>query len=186
MELYRITPQEKKNVEYLIDAYEELEDGAIRGFTVREIWRWGIGYRDDDITFFEYNNQSISCDPDIGFGAELDDLISVYFEFSDGFTDEEKKLIESRWYDSVEDEDGRWGSAWLYDGDHNWQVDYSSVTITGPVKIDELDEDGNVIEEDITIKEETVDLSWKTVSDDELKVWPFPVNSNFGETDKTS
>ena len=188
MKLYRITPLEKKNVEYLIDAYEQLEDGSTRGFTVREIWRWGLGYREEDdlVTEYDYHSQTIYCDPDVGYGAELDDLITVYFDWSDEFTEEERQDIESRWHDAVEDEEGRWGTAWLYDGDHNFSVDHSSVTITGPVKIDLLDENGELIEENVAPKKETVDLSWKTVPDDEMKVWPVPIESGFGEKDKTS
>jgi len=176
MKLYRITPLEKKNVEYLIDAYEQLEDGFTRGFTVTELWRWGLGYREeeDPITEYDYHSKTIYCDPDVGYGAELDDLISVNFEWTEGFTEEEKKEIEARWEGTVEDEDGRWGTAWLYDGDHNWAVDHSSVTIYGPVKIDLLNEDGNVVEEDVQPKKETIDLSWQTVSDQEVSVWPFP------------
>ena len=38
--LYRITPLEKKNVEYFVDVFERLDDGSIRGFEVTEVWRW--------------------------------------------------------------------------------------------------------------------------------------------------
>ena len=36
----------------------------------------------------------------------------------------------------------RWGTAWLYDGDHNWEIEDDHVRITGPVKIDLVDSDG--------------------------------------------
>jgi hypothetical protein len=68
-------------------------------------------------------------------------LCSVYVNFSDGFTEEEKEQIESllRW--ETEDDDGRCGTAWLYDGDHNWEIEDDHVAILGPVKIEIIDED---------------------------------------------
>ena len=41
-----------------------------------------------------------------------------------------------------EDEDGRWGTAWLYDGDHNWEIEDDHVCIIAPVKIDLVDANG--------------------------------------------
>jgi hypothetical protein len=29
-------------------------------------------------------------------------------------------------------------------------------------------------------------MDWQTVSDQEASVWPFPIQNNFGETDKNS
>jgi hypothetical protein len=78
-------------------------------------------------------------------------LCSVYVEFQGEFTDDEKEEIEKRCRGDLEDEDGRWGTAWLFDGDHNWQVEDDGVLIYGPVKIDLVDEDAynEVIKEDI-------------------------------------
>jgi hypothetical protein len=83
----------------------------------------------------------VHCRPETGWGCELDDLCAVYVNFSDGFTDEEKEKIESilRW--ETEDEDGRCGTGWLYDGDHNWEIEDDHVAILGPVKIELVDED---------------------------------------------
>jgi hypothetical protein len=33
---------------------------------------------------------------------------------------------------------GRCGTAWLFDGDHNWEIEDDHVAILGPVKIDLL------------------------------------------------
>jgi hypothetical protein len=60
----------------------------------------------------------------------------------DGFTDEEKAEIEALCRGEKEDEDGRWGTAWIYDGEHNWEVEDNHVAILGPVKIDLVDADG--------------------------------------------
>lgn len=153
--LYRITPLEKKNVEYFIDAFERLPDGTIRGFDVTEIYRWGQGFRelDNEVWTWEVGNNGVHCDPQIGWGCELDDLISVYVNFSDGFTDQEKEEIEARFRGELEDEEGRWGSAWFYDGDHNWELEDTHVRIVGPVKIDLVDENGYgdsaIIEENV-------------------------------------
>jgi hypothetical protein len=52
------------------------------------------------------------------------------------------------------------------------------------VKINLIDElTGDIIEEDIKPTSSRAELSWQTISDDELKVWPFPVNEISGKTD---
>jgi hypothetical protein len=140
--IYRITPLHKKSVEYFVDVYEELPDGSIRGFEVTEVWRWGFGFREEDNPVWKSETDRVYCNPQVGWGCELDDLCGVYINFSDGFTDEEKADIEAylRW--EKEDEEGRCGTGWLYDGDHNWQVEDEHVAIIGPVKIDLVDADG--------------------------------------------
>jgi hypothetical protein len=181
VKVYRITPLEKKNVEIYYDVYEEKEDGTIRAWSITELYRWGLGFRteDDPISEYERNGNGITCDPEIGSGAELDDLISVNFEFDDSFSDDEQQALENEWYDG--------GAAWLYDGEHDWQVDYSSLTIHGPVNIDLIDDvTGEVYEEDVQTSTEKIDVSWQTVSDQEASVWPFPIQDNFGETGKNS
>jgi hypothetical protein len=62
--------------------------------------------------------------------------------YDNGFTEEEKAEIEAILRGESEDEDGRWGTAWIYDGDHNWEVEDDHVCILGPVKIDLVDADG--------------------------------------------
>ena len=142
--LYRITPLEKKSVEYFVDVFERLPDGGFRGFDVTEIWRWGYGFREEDepVQSWELDGNGVHCRPTVGWGCELDDLCGVYVNFSDGFTDEEKAKIEAllRW--ETEDEDGRCGTGWIYDGDHSWEIEDDHVRITGPVKIDLVDADG--------------------------------------------
>lgn len=152
--LYRITPLEKKSVEYFVDVYEKLPDGTIRGFDVTEIWRWGQGFREEDNPVWKYEvNNGVHCDPQLGWGCELDDLISVYVNFGDGFTDAEKEKIEAILRGEEEDEEGRWGTAWLYDGDHNWEIEDDCVRILAPVKIDLVDANGYgdsaIIEENV-------------------------------------
>ena len=149
--LYRITPLEKKSIEYFVDVYETLRDGNVRGFDVTETWRWGQGWREEDNPVME-GEDTVYCNPQEGWGCELDDLCSVYVNFSDGFTEEEKADIEAILRGEREDEEGRYGTAWIYDGDHNWQVEDDHVAIIGPVRVDLCDEDGNVIEENVKLE----------------------------------
>lgn len=147
--LYRIKPLEKKSVEYFVDVFEQLPDGSIRGFDVTEYWRWGYGWREEDDPVWTFEKDRVRCSPQVGWGCDLDDLCGVYVNFSDGFTEEEKAEIESllRW--ESEDDDGRCGTAWLYDGDHNWEIEDDTVYIIGPYQIDLCDENGDVIEENV-------------------------------------
>jgi hypothetical protein len=154
--LYRITPLEKKSVEYFVDVFERMPDGTIRGFEVTEVWRWGVGFREeDDIPWrFETDtNNGVHCRPETGWGCELEDLCGVYVNFSDGFTEEEKAEIEAYLRYEKQDDDGRCGTGWLYDGDHNWEIEDDHVRIIAPVKIDLVDANGYgdsaVLEENI-------------------------------------
>lgn len=141
--LYRITPLEKKSVEYFVDVFERLPDGTIRGFDVTEVWRWGFGFRPEDEIPWKFETEgSVICRPEVGWGCELDDLVAVYVNFSDGFTDDEKAEIEAILRYEKEDEDGRCGTGWLYDGDHNWEIEDDHVAILSPVKIDLVDANG--------------------------------------------
>ena len=131
--LYRIKPRDKKSVEAYYDVYKTLPDGTIRGWNVTELYRWGQGFVEDE-SELPYSDDSYHCvDPTIGWGCELEDLCAVDFEFDESFTEEEKAEIEELWADG--------GAGWLYDGDHDWQVEEDSITILGPFTVDKIDED---------------------------------------------
>ena len=167
--LYRIRPLEKKSMEYFVDVYEQLDDGTIRGFEVTETWRWGQAFRELDDPVYTCEQDRVHCRPEIGWGSELDDLCAVWVNFSEGFTEEEKAKIEAilRW--ESEDEDGRCGTGWLYDGDHNWQIEDDHVAVLGPVQVDLVDEaTGEVIEENIALTE--------LESGTDSTSWPFPTD----------
>lgn len=176
--LYRITPLEKKSVEYFVDVYQQLPNGRIRGFDVTETWRWGFGFREEDEPVYE-NEDPVHCRPDVGWGCDLDDLVAVHVEFGcwdmdgnvydDGFTEEEKAEIEARLRYELDDEDGRAGTGWIYDGDHAWSVEDEHVAILGPYKVDLVDEDSYN-----EIVEENVELQKLTPSTD----WPFPTEES--------
>lgn len=179
--VYRITPLEKKNVEVLYDIFEEMNDGTIRSWKIEELYRWGIGFRSEvnPVGEWELKSNTVLCETDVGYGAELDDLINVSFDFDESFSEEEKGELTNSWYDG--------GAGWLYDGEHNWQVDYDSLVVYGPVQIDLIDDvTGEIFEENIQPKTEGSPMNWQTISDQEASVWPFPIQQNFGETDKNS
>lgn len=160
--LYRVTPLHKKSVEYFVDVYQKLPDGKIRGFDVTEVWRWGVGFREEDNPVWNSETDRVLCNPQTGWGCELEDLCGVYVTFGcwdmdgnsyEGFTEEEKAEIEAILRYEKEDEDGRCGTAWIYDGDHDWEIEEDCVYILGPVKIDLVDANGYgdsaVLEENI-------------------------------------
>jgi hypothetical protein len=145
--LFRITPLEKKSIEYFVDVFERLPNGTIRGFDVTETWRWGVGFKEEDDPVMKYEADiermhGVHCNPQIGWGCELDDLIAVHVQFSDGFTKEEQEEIEAILRGEREDDEGRWGTAWIYDGDHNWEVEDDHVRILPPFKVDLVDANG--------------------------------------------
>lgn len=144
--MYRIRPRDKKSVEVFYDVYSKDDDGNIRSWSVTEIYRWGQGFVPIDEGPIYADDKEIIVDPNLAWGCELEDLCYVNFEFDESFDDEEKENIERLW------EEG--GAGWLYDGEHDWQVDYDSVTILGPYIVDIIDEDvyNKVIEEDIKLE----------------------------------
>lgn len=131
--LYRIKPSDKKSVEAYYDVYSKDEQGNIRGWSVTELYRWGQGFVEDESELPFSDDRYHSVDPTIGWGCELEDLCAVDFEFDDSFTEEEKEEIEQLWADG--------GAGWLYDGEHNWEVEEDTITILGPFVVDKIDED---------------------------------------------
>lgn len=131
--LYRIKPVDKKSVEAYYDVFSKDEQDNIRSWSVTELYRWGQGFVEDE-SELPFSDDRYHCvDPTIGWGCELEDLCAVDFEFDDSFTEEEKEEIEQLW------EDG--GAGWLYDGDHNWEVEEDTITILGPFIVDKINED---------------------------------------------
>jgi hypothetical protein len=164
--LYRITPIDKKSIYAVYDVYKEGDDGSIRGFVVRELYRWGQGFRELDEPVYA-ETKSIIVNPNLGWGCELDDGISIDFEFDGEWTDEEKQEVENLWCDGdPEDPDMRTGAAWLYDySDYSVEDDY--VEILGPFKVDIIDDEkyNEVLEENITLENRP--------KPDPNSAWPF-------------
>lgn len=157
--LYRIHPIDKKSIESYYDVYKELPDGSTKGFSITELYRWGQGFVETEEELPNIESKYCTVDPSLGDGCELDDLISVDFEFDDTFTDEEKQEIEDSWNDG--------GLGWLVDGEHDWLIDYESITIYGPFKVDKLTySDYNII------SEERIELKPKPPINSN-SAWPF-------------
>ena len=156
-QLYRITPLEKKSIEFQIETYQlDADDNYVRGFTATFCYRWGQGFRElDNIPYDWEVEQGVNCDPGLGWGSELDDLISVYVDFDGDFTEEEQEEIEEFCRGEREDEEGRYGEAWIFDGNHNWRIEMDEIVIYKPIKIDIVDTEqyNVVIEENIQPKE---------------------------------
>ena len=157
--LYRIKPVDKKSIEAYYDVYKELPDGSTKGFSITELYRWGQGFVESEEELPNIDSKSCTVDPSLGDGCELDDLINVEFEFDDTFTDEEKQEIENAWYEG--------GLGWLVDGEHDWLIDYESITIYGPFEVDKITySDYNII------SEERIELKPRPPIDPN-SAWPF-------------
>lgn len=151
--LYRITPVDKKSIYAVYDVYKTDSEGNTRGFVVRELYRWGQGFRELDEPVYAEDKWLI-CNPTVGWGSELDDGISIDFEYDGEWTDEEKEELENLWCNGdPDDEFGRSNAAWLYDVS-DWEVEEDYIEILGPFKVDIVDEDdyNNIIEENIELK----------------------------------
>lgn len=150
--LYRITPLEKKSINVIFEFYHVDENDNLRWFNVKELYRWGVGFRELDFPVYA-EDKVISVDVNLGWGSDLDDLIAVDFEFDDSFTDKEKETIENCWCNGdSNDEYNRTGQAWAMDyADYELEDEY--VEIIGPVKVDIIDEDeyNKVLEENIKL-----------------------------------
>lgn len=147
--LFRITPLEKKSVEAYYEVYETLNDGSTRGWAVTETYRFGQGFREFDDEVYDTELDRVRCDPNVGWGAELDDLCGAWFEFDDSYTDDEREEIERLWNEG--EGNGIAGAGWLYDGDHQWEIEDEAIYILGPVQIDVVDGD-NCHELQVNIK----------------------------------
>ena len=165
--VYLIKPLEKKSVVYHVEMYRENEDGSISWFNLDETFRWGQGFIEEDMDCNlprDFDDVAY-CDPNAGWGAELDDSISVDFEFSDDITEAEQESIREAYYEG--------GAGWLFDGDHNWQEEDSAIHVIAPFQVSLCEEDGTVIEENVKLRtrEEIEEAHKKWMA--ENSSWPF-------------
>ena len=79
--LYRIKPVDKKSIYMVYECYKEI-DGKVRWFNVRELYRWGQGFRELDEPVYA-EDTTLYVRPELGWGCELDDGIAIDFEFDD-------------------------------------------------------------------------------------------------------
>jgi hypothetical protein len=144
--VYLIKPLEKKSVVYHVEMFRENADGSISWFNIDDTYRWGQGFIEEDMDCnLPYKDDKIAYTRnDAGWGAELDDSCACNFEFSDDITEEEQEEIKEAYYEG--------GAAWLFDGEHDWQEEDTSIEIYAPFQISLCEEDGTVIEENIELK----------------------------------
>jgi hypothetical protein len=163
--VYRITPLEKKSIYAYYEMFRENADGTTSWFNIAETFRWGTGFIpvDMDCNLPYDDDDTAYCDPNAGWDAELEDSISCLFEFSEEISELERQQIEESYYEG--------GESWLYDGDHDWQEEDSSIVVLGPFKVDLCDSDGTLIEEDIKLSPRP----------DPNTAWPF--SQQFPKTD---
>lgn len=141
---YRITPLEKKSISALYELFRQNpETGEVQWVNIEETYRWGQAFVEED---FDCNlptegSDTAYCKMDAGEfeGCEFDDSISVYFEFSDDITEEEQEEIKEAYYNG--------GASWIYDGEHEWEIEDDYVVVAAPFKIEFCDEHGTVIKE---------------------------------------
>ena len=155
--VYVIKPLEKKSIVYHVEMYRKNPDGSISWFNLDETYRWGQGFIEEDLDCnLPWEGDKVAyCKPDVGWGCEFDDSISVDFEFSDDLSEEEQESIREAYYEG--------GGGWLYDGDHEWQEEDAAVHIWGPYQVDFCESGGTIIEENIKLKPRP----------DPSTVWPF-------------
>lgn len=144
--MIKVTPLEKKSIEYVCDFYQPLETG-FRGFVVYIWYRHGHALADEQYLYDLFDvditdgmtytpaSGSLTCDPDLEGPdfqeMELEDQVSISFEFDGDFTEEEERAIEEMW----ELDDGRD----FFNGEDGWFLENRSVYIHGPVTINILD-----------------------------------------------
>jgi hypothetical protein len=144
--VYRITPLEKKSIYYGAEMYRNNPDGTISWFNVEDHYRWGQGFIEEDmaVNLPRADEDTAYCDPNAGWGAELEDGVAQVFEFSDDLTDEEKIEVEEAFRDG--------GLGWLLDGDHDWEIEDDYIVVLGPFKVDLCESNGTVIEENVKLR----------------------------------
>jgi hypothetical protein len=160
MSVYRITPLEKKSIYYKAEMYRNNSDGTISWFNVEDHYRWGQGFIEEemDCNLPYSDDDQAYCDPNAGWGAELDDQVACFFEFSDDITEEEQEKIKEDFYNG--------GAGWLHEGDHEWQFEDDYIIVLGPFQVDLCDDSGTILEENIKLKDRpTLSNNWPNLNE---------------------
>ena len=144
MSHYRITPLEKKSIEVFYELFRQNpETGETQWININETYRWGQAFiaEDMDCNLPHEGQNEAYCRMEDGEheGCEFDDSVAVNFEFSDDITESEQDTIKEEYYNG--------GAGWVYDGDHEWEIEDGYVVVYGPYKIEFCEEDGTVIKE---------------------------------------
>lgn len=145
-QVYLIKPLEKKSIVYHVEMFRENKDGSISWFNIDETYRWGQGFVEEDLDCnLPWEGDRVAyCKPDVGWGCEFDDSISIEWEFSDDISELEQQELKELYYEG--------GAGWLYDGEHDWQEEDCAVYVYGPYQVSLCESDGTVIEENVKLK----------------------------------
>ena len=144
--VYRIKPLEKKSICWHIELFRKNKDGSYSYVNIEDHYRWGQGFveEDMDINLPYEGDVTAHARTDVGWGSELDDQVACFFEYSSDFTDEEKEEFESSYHEG--------GAGWVFDGDHDWEIEDDYLMIDAPFQIDLCEEDGTVVEENVKLR----------------------------------
>jgi hypothetical protein len=146
MSIYLIKPLEKKSICWHIELFRDNPDNTISWVNIDDHYRWGQGFVEEDMDCnlpYEGDIQT-TARTDVGWGAELEDQHSCWFEYSDDFTDEQKEEFETAYHEG--------GAGWLFDGEHDWQVEDDYLIIDAPFQVSLCEDDGTIIEESVKLK----------------------------------
>ena len=161
--VYRITPLEKKSIVYHVEMYRHNKDGTISWFDLDETFRWGQGFIEEDMDCnLPYEDSDVVyAKSEPGWGCEFDDSINIELEFSEDITEEEQEAIREAYY--------KGGAGWLFDGEHDWQEEDTSVLVYAPFQVSLCEDDGTVIEENVKLAKRPTSEEIKA----SLTQWPF-------------
>ncbi len=149
---FRITPLEQDKTFILHNVVSK--DGS-RRWTASQIIGSQLGYRhfENPVTQAQVDDLLIYSDPKLSgyqFDDEFDYISDYDYSFDESFSDEEQASL-SEAYEGGTGEGI--GAAWLDMGDHEWTLDGDEILyFKCPVKIDLIDKDGNLREEDVQPK----------------------------------
>jgi hypothetical protein len=139
---YRLTPIDKKSIEFSCDAIAE--DG--RTCRITQLYSYGQGFlplegKDES----KEPDAGIECDLDLGWGAELDVLEATRFDFDDSFTEIDKQAFQQLWiaHDIGLDDQPEYG----------WHIDNYRLVIYGPARIDLVSDDQTVLKANVNLSQ---------------------------------
>ena len=139
----RLKPINKKSIDHMIQLYNvPVGEPGHKFVEVKETYRWGYGYMEGDTLDWAYRfrGDEFYCDPNVGHGADLDDLCAIDFNFDGDWTEAEQADFSDRWYNGdPNDDDGRSGMAWVHDYQDEWQIEDEQIIVLGPVQFDIVD-----------------------------------------------
>jgi hypothetical protein len=163
MSVYLIKPLEKKSIVWHVEMYRHNKDGSISWFNLDETFRWGQGFIEEDMDCnLPYEDSRVAyAKSEPGWGCEFDDSINIEIEYSDDITEEEQEAIREAYYEG--------GAGWLFDGEHDWQEEDTSVLVYAPFQISLCEDDGTIIEENVKLEKRPTSAEIKA----SMAAWPF-------------